>query len=235
MRLYSDLIDGSGRRYYFALESAPGGIAPAPAGIVVSGLQPTIFLQSTVFRTPAPAVITISNLPFLSGPQLQPATAVISLGQLVPGLLKQQVITPAIPTPDYSTLPDNAPTILFIQTVSPAPAAIALSSLPFALGQGGNIGFVFPDVATITIVAPPLGVTYGEVGIGQLVVQGLAPTLKTELIVAPGSTVGADAEDPQPPGIIVIGYPPTLSLPFRWTDVTAPPGVVWTPITDVAA
>lgn len=230
-RLYSNLADGSGRRYYFGLDSAPGGETPNTGAVQVIGLQPTIFLQTTIFRTPAPALITINSLGFLSGPVLTPAPAAIALNQLAPGLLKLLTITPSIPAPDYSTLPDNAPTILFIQTVSPDTALVTVTALEFALTQGGNIGFVDPGVAIITLSSPPLGVTYGETGIGQINVVGLEPTLQLELVLDLET-----AEDASPaPVIQVIGHAPTLTLPFRWTTTDAPPAVIWTTTTDVAA
>lgn len=239
-RLYSDLRDGSSRQYYFAMASAPGGLQPGNlAGITILGLQPQVFLPNQVFRTPDPAVITISNLALKSGPQLQPVPGVITLNQLVPGLQTLRIITPTLPAPDYAALPDNAPSIVFIQTVSPARATITLSPLTFALNQGGNIGFLSPGLASIAVTGRAAALSYGEVGIGQVAVQGLVPTLQTEVVLMPNSAIGENPEDDDDAqvalSIRVIGYAPTLDTPFKWIDVAPPPAVTWTPTTGVAA
>lgn len=213
MRLYSDLADGSGRRYYFGLATAPGGITNAePARLSLFGNLATIQEQSTVFRTPATAALTLFGYVPQAEPRLQPATAALGyLGQIA-GLLTIRVITNALP-PDYSTLPDNAPTILFIQTITPSPAALTIQSLVHNITQGGNILVISVGKATLTMNG--LVANFPRFAdVGTLTINGLAATLSTEIRVFPTA------------GIVTMqGHEPLLSLPFRWTDddpATAP-------------
>lgn len=222
-RLYSDLLSSTGRRYYFGLNSAPGGISPAQATITVTGLAPTIFQQSTAFRTPAPALITINGLQVATDIRLSPTPATITLSGLVPSKQTTMVITNTFPL-DYTVLPDNAPTILYIQTISPAPALIRLQSLELNITAGGNIGFVSPAPAVITLQSREFTLIFGEIGLGHIDVVGHAPTLLTSTTVTPEA------------GLIQLNpLAPTADRGFQWIDADPPPPLTWTTTTGVAA
>lgn len=212
-RLYSDLLDGTGRRYYFGLNSAPGGITnSAPALLTISGGLATIQEQSTAFRNPATASLTLFGRSPSAEPHLIPDTAALSYQGRIAGLLTLQVITNALP-PDYTALPENPPSILFIQTITPAPAALQVQSLEHNITQGGNIGFISVGVATLTVGG--FGPNFPRLAdVGTLTVNGRLATIATTLAIAPGR-----AE------LACVGREPRLSLPFRWIDddpVSAP-------------
>jgi hypothetical protein len=216
-RLYSALLDGSGRRYYFGLDSAPGGITPTTALVTLTGRFPDIFQQATVFRTPAPALITINGLSFSSGPILTPAQATLTLAGLIPDLLKQIVISPALPTPDYNSLQSTVPTILFINTITPSPALLSLQSLEQNVTQGGNIGFLNPITAQLSLQTRQYTLLFGDVGLGQLTLNGLVPTLHLTATL-----------EPEPAALTFAGLAPDIEEPFTWVDVDPPPPVSWT-------
>ncbi len=214
-RLYSDLLDGSGRRYYFGLNSAPGGITNAePARLILFGREAAVQEQATVFRTPATAVLTLTGYSAAAEPRLQPVVAGLALQGLVPVLHTVKVITNALP-PDYTALPDNAPTILFIQTISPARAVLTLQSLEHNITQGGNIGFINPGVAILSIVGhAPNFPRMPEVG--AITVNGLAATILTTLQITPD------------PAEIKLGeLAASCSLPFGWVDDGPAPATGW--------
>lgn len=221
-RLYSNLQDGSSRRYYFGLDSAPGGITPQPGLITFAGLFQDIFQQATVFRTPAPALLTINGLSFASGPILTPAPAALTLAGLIPTEQRLQVITPATPTPDYAELQSTAPTILFINTITPSPALLTIQSLEKNVHQGGNIGFLNPITAQLTLQTQQYALIFFQVSTGQVTFDGRVPTLHTTLVVEP--EVGL---------VNFVGNEVQLDLPFIWIDVDAPPALTWTTTTDV--
>lgn len=223
-RLYSNLIDGSNRRYFFGLDSAPGGITPQTVQLQVTGLAPTIFTQVTVFRTPATLVISVNGLSMTAEPKLAPAPAAIATTGLAPTLRTQMVVTNALPTPDYNDLPDNPPTVLFINTVTPAPAQISLSGLFPNASPGGNIGFVSPGVGFVQLLGRTPTLIFLEAGLGQVVINGLQPSVLTELVVTP-----------EPAQITVNGLAVEMERPFMWIDVEAPPALQWTTTTGVAA
>ncbi len=205
-RLYSDLIDGTGRRYYFGLSSAPGGITnSAPALITFAYSAPTIQEQSTVFRNPATAMLTLFGYSPPAGVILQPALAALSMGGQIPGLAKLQVITNALP-PDYTALPDNTPVILYIATQTPAQAALTINYLQPNVTQGGNIGFVSPGRASLTLFGYVANLPrFAEVG--TITIDGLVATLSTELIISP-----------DPASLVADGLAASLGSPFVWVD-----------------
>lgn len=225
-KLYSDLLDGSGRRYYSSLASAPGGISPAPALLTLSGLQAGIFEQSTVFRSPVTATLALIGQSLASPANLTPATATLSASGQVPGRHTTLVITNSLP-PDYTDLPSNAPTILFINTISPAPAQLSLQSIEINVSQGGNIGFLTPGVGYVSLETQSLNLTliFVEVGVGAISLGGLPPALLTTGAARPDE-VG---------GVIISGLAPTLERGFVWIDADPPPALTWTTTTGIAA
>lgn len=222
-RLYSNLLNGSGQRFYFALDSAAGGLLPVTASLSVTGLAPTILSNVQVFRTPATLVITVNGQSMTAEPKLAPAPAAIAATGLAPSLRTQLVVTNALP-PDYSDLPENPPTVLFINTVTPAPAQIAVSGLFPNATPGGNIGFVTPGVGLVELQGRTPTLIFLEVGLGQIAVNGFQPSVFTELVVTP-----------EVAQITVNGQAVTLERPFAWIDVDAPPALQWTTTTGVAA
>lgn len=214
-RLYSDLLDGSGRRYYFGLNSSPGGITNAsPAMLTLFGNAGAIQEQNTVFRNPATAMLTLLGNTPISDVRLQPAQAGLSMIGNTPSLLKSVTITNALP-PDYTVLPDNAPTIVFIATISPTQATLTLSYPAPNVTQGGNIGFLSPGVATLSIIGYSANIPrFADVGL--LTVNGLAPTIQTELVIFPEFE-----------RLICFGYAATLGTPFVWVDEDPPPPTTW--------
>jgi hypothetical protein len=225
-RLFSDLTDGTGRQYYFGLNSAPGGISPLPALISFAGNVPGFFIQEQVFRTPAPALITLNGLTFFSGSNLTPAPATITVSGQIPGEYREKIITPALPTPNYSgQIQTTIPTILFINTITPSPALITLQSLPLNATPGGNIAFISPASATLTLQGLTPNAIFFQVPAGRIDFVGLEPTLVTTGTIIPDTGLIATFD----------GLMPSLSLPFTWTDVDPPPTVTWTTTTGVAA
>lgn len=216
-RLFSDLLSGSGGRYYYHLTTAPGGITnAAPATITLVYTAATIQEQSTVFRTPATAALTLLGYAPLADVRLEPAQAALSIGASVPGKAMSITITNAI-TMDYGTLPDNAPTIVFIQTIAPDRATLTLNYPATNLTQGGNIGFVSPSLATITLTGYSPTLLFFQAGtVATLSLSGLAPTLVKLL------TIQADVGS-----IIFQGPDQVLSLPFHWLEDDLTPTPTW--------
>lgn len=222
-RLYSDLSDGSGQRYYYGLNSAPGGISPAVGALQIQGLAPTIFQEVVAFRTPAVATLTINGQQVGSGPILLPAQATLSLQGLAPTLQTTIIVTNAM-TPDYTNLQELVPTILFIQTVTPAPAVLTLQSLALNVTPGGNIGFITPGVGSLSLQGLAPTIINNQPNVGLLSLVGQIPVLQTTRIVEPA--IGS---------LTVNGQTPRLDLPFQWIDADPPPTTTWTTTTGVAA
>lgn len=224
--LFDDLQDGNGRDYFYALESAPGSITPLLAELSVVGRSPTIFEQSTVFRSPATAVVTINGKSAASDAILIPITASLSVGGLTPDEYRSLTITPAIPTPDYGELQSTAPSVLFINTVTPAPAVVTLQSLELNVTEGGNIAFVSPGVGAIRVQNQALSLTlvFFETGVGAASISGHAPTLVTAGLI-----------QPQVGQVNVSALLAGIERPFGWIDVDPPSTTVWTTTTGIAA
>jgi hypothetical protein len=150
----------------------------------------------------------------LAEPRLQPNQSPLAFAGQVPTLLKSVTISNALP-PDYAELPTNSHTILFIQTVTPAPAALRLESPQHNVTQGGNIGFVSPAVATLTVNGLTANFPrFAE--IGALAFVGLEPTLVTVLTITP-----------ERGGLTAAGLAASLRQPFRWTDDSAVSPPTW--------
>jgi hypothetical protein len=134
---------------------------------------------------------------------------------LIPGMLKTLVISNALP-PDYTDLPENVPTIVFIQTIGPGKATLVLNYPAPNVTQGGNIGFISPTTGTLTLQGiTPAFPKIAEVGALQIV--GLTPTLAlTELVVSPETGT-----------IYLSGLLPEASVPFTWVDEDRQPATSW--------
>lgn len=213
-RLYSDLLSSGGNRYYFGLNSAPGGIGAGVGSIRVVGLEPTIFQQIQVFRNPATATLTLFGYSTAAEPHLQPATAALSLAGQIPGKQLSTVIIPTL-TVDYTDLADNPPTLITIMTVTPTTAALTIQALTLNLSQGGNIVIVTPGVglAAFSPIPPNLPRT---IGVGTLTISGLGPTLHTTLVITP--EVGLLSSG---------GQTVRLATPFVWIDDSPVSPSIW--------
>lgn len=222
--LFDDLQDGSGQDYFFGLDSATGGISPAPATLTISGRAVEIVQQISVFRSPSVATLTLNGRAVSSDIVLSPAPAALSLVGQIAGEYRELIITPAMPTPDYSELQSIPPTILFINTITPTTGLVQLSSPPLNVTEGGNIGFVSPGVGSLSLQTGPLTLIFTEVGIGSLTLSGLAPSLLTELVLSPD--VGS---------LTVNGREVEVERPFGWIDADPPPTTTWTTTTGIAA
>lgn len=205
-RVYSDLIDSGGRRYYYHLESAPGGVqAAAPAVITIFGRQATIQELTEVFRTPATALLTLFGRAAVPQEIALPAQAALALQGRQPTLLLQVVITNALP-PDYAVLPDNNPTIIYVATIQPTTGLLAIASLEHNVSPGGNIGFLSPGVGAIVLQGRAANFPR-EVGVASLQIVGLAPSLESVNTITP--QVGE---------ITLAGLAAIFATPFIWID-----------------
>lgn len=222
-RLYGDQLQSAGRRFYFALDGAPGIITPAPAVLTLNGRQPIAVEPLTVFRTPAPATLTLGGLFLGAVTVLTPAPAALSESGKIPSLVTQRTITPALPAPLETPPPAFVPTLITIWTTQPGVAQLSLQTLEINVTQGGNIGFVSPGAAQISLGTLPYSLLLGGVAsLGQITVIGRAPTLLSELTIQPQV------------GQVSLGQlEPDLSLPFTWIDDDPAPAHTW--ITDAAA
>lgn len=233
-RVYSDLRDGSGRRYYYSLATAPGGLQSGVGAVTISGLQPTIFQQISVFRNPAPATITLNGLTVPSVTSVSPLTATLAYVGQIPVEQKIRIISPALPLPDYNVPNSLAPTILFVQSVAPGVGSVQLQVLNLNVTQGGNIGFLNPGVGTVSFGALTPTLIFLEAGVSSLAITGQAPTLSLE------RRIGDVSPDPDAPiafitYLTITGLAPSLNAPFQWIDADPPPSTTWTTSTDVAA
>lgn len=215
-RLWSDILSGGGRRFWFALNSSPGFVSPATASLTLSGRQPIAVEPTTVFRTPAPLILTFNGLLVASALRLTPAQAALTVVGNIPNKETIRVITPTA-TLNYDDLPSLAPTILFIQTISPTTGAIQLNSLELNVSQGGNIGFVSPMAAQLSFVGYQSSFVFEAIGAGALSITGLQPTIH------PGLTLQPDV------GFIPVNLlSPFISKSFTWVDVDPSPPMLWT-------
>lgn len=204
-RLYSDLLSGGGERYYFNLESAPGGLGASVGLVTVVGRAATIFQQTEVFRTPATAALTLTGGLAKAQTIMLPAQAALAYGGQIPGLAKFVTITNTV-NPDYGTPQDTLPSVQTIMLVTPAQAALTLVYQQPNVTQGGNIGFISPGVGLMVLNG--LGPNFQfDAGIGLISLVGLAPTLLRELVITPDTGYMSMA-----------GFVPTTTVPFVWID-----------------
>lgn len=227
--LFTDLVDGSGLDYFYSLESAPGGLTPGKAALTVQGLAPTIFDQVTVFRSPAPAALTISGLAFAPEFAVSPGMGSLTMAGQIAGEYRELIITPTLPEPTYDIPEALAPTILFINTITPTTGLVQLNSLTLNVTAGGDIGFISPGVGALSLAYGPITLISNFVDVGAISLAGLAPTLLTE------KTLGTDEETFEPGALTVVGLTPTLQVPFGWIDVDPQPVTTWTTTTGAAA
>lgn len=222
-RLFSDLQDSAGRRYYFDLDSSPGVCQPGVGSLSIIGRDATY--PGTVFRTPTPATLTLNGLAIEpSGSRLTPGAAALAFSNSVIGLLTIRTITLTLASPVESPPASFAPTILFINTITPAPAALTFIGYDHSLSEGGNIGFVRPAPADLTlfgyqytrIIPPPPGEGLDGV-VGTAFMEGLAPTLETELVISPLSA-----------SLVVSPLVPHTDPGFIWIDDDPAPAIQWT-------
>jgi hypothetical protein len=207
MRLYSDLQQ-SGRRLYFALDSAPSVVSPGVATLTINGRIAAISDQSVAFRTPATAALTLTGLSLSSPSLLSPATAGLALAGRQASLLTSITIYVSAPTPVEAAEPSYAPTLITEMLVSPGKATLTIQALELNVSQGGNIGFLSPGRALLTLngLAANFLFTPDQ---AALQIIGYAPTL----------TLNSNLEiTPDPAVLTMAGAAPVLGIPFVWID-----------------
>lgn len=215
-RLWGPLSPSAGRRFWYALDNAPAVVIPGVAQLTLNGQVPVANQPATIFRTPATAQLTLNGLSIAQNSLLTPAQAALTLSQLVPSKQTIRIITPALPTPDYNVPNALAPTILYIQTITPATAQLTLQTLTINLTQGGNIGFINPGVGQVSLQGRQATFTFGEVGVGAISINGLVPSIVRQLTVLPDV------------GLLQPGNtPPHIDLAFVWIDVPPEPPSTW--------
>jgi hypothetical protein len=223
-RLFGNLLHSSGRRFFFALDSVPGILAPATAVVTINGRQPIAVEPTTVFRTPATAVVTIQGVAFFAPSTVIPAPAALAANLLAPGDVRSLTISPALGAPVQDPPQEIPPTLLTIWTTNPGVGFAQLQTLEINITQGGNIGFVSPAAAQLGLATQQftLLLLAGGAGVGEAAIIGRAPTLLHQLVISPETgTITAVAQNP------------TLTLPFVWIDDDPVPPSTW--ITDRAA
>lgn len=216
-RLWSDLLRSSGNRYWFALDSAPGIVVPGVGSITLNGNAPAVSDQSQVFRTPATAALTLFGQSLSSPTLLTPATAALSSVGQIPAEQRIKVVSPALPAPDYGTPADNPPTLQTIMLVQPGKADLQIQVLAQNVTQGGNIGFIAPGVASLTLNGYQVTLPR-EPGLGFLQVIGLTPTLDANALAIVEPITGY---------LTTTDLAPDVSVPFVWTDDTRQSGTTW--------
>lgn len=185
-RLYSDLQDSGGRRYYFDLGGSPGFISPEPA--VLTLFSDEITYPLSVVREPGLA--TLNFIGITAGPEfkLLPGVATLTPSNSAPDMLTQLLITLSLPSPVESPDNDFVPTILFINTITPGAAALTLLGYEASLNEGGNIRIISPALAALSldggvpsrILPPTVGVN------AAMLIAGQIPALATERVIEPG-------------------------------------------------
>lgn len=222
-QLWSDLLIGSGQ-LWSDLDSAPGIVTPGPAVLTLNGQVPAAAQPTTVFRTPTPALLTLSGLSLSAPVTLIPAAAVLSAVGQIPAQQLIRTITNALAPAVESPPTSFAPTLITIWTTQPGIGQLTLQTLEINVTQGGNIGFVSPAPAELTLQTLPysLLVLAGGAGLGSIQMLGLAPTILRELTISPD--IGQVSLNP---------VAPELALPFTWVDDDPAPTRTW--ITDAAA
>jgi hypothetical protein len=213
-RLYSDLY-GAGR-YYYDLDSAPGIVSPGVGSVSFGGLVPIAVERSEVFRTPATATLTINLLAPASDTILMPNVAALAYVGQIAAEQRILILTPTNP-PDYSNAQETAPTILYINTITPTTGLVSLSELTLNVTQGGNILTVTPGVASLSNGTGVPTLIFSVIGVGSSVMNGLTPGLVTTLAI--------DLADGA--AITVYGLAPTIDVGFVWRDVEQPPALTW--------
>lgn len=216
-RVYADLKDGDGRRYWYDLSNPGGVLSPVPATLTIGSLE--VVYPAIAFREPAHA--TLNFIGVQVGPEfkLQPATAALSIANSAVGLVTSLTISPSLESPVESPPNDFVPTILFINTITPTTATLTLIGYDHSLDQGGNIAFRSPVTAALTLegrqwfrVVPP-----AEAANGNAIMSGLAPSLATTLIIEPAV------------GLLYI--PETIRVTvdkaFVWVDEDPAPALAW--------
>jgi hypothetical protein len=232
-RLFSDLLSGSGRRYFYDLDSAPGVCTPGVGTLTLNGQEPQY--PGIAFRTPATLTLTLNGRSVNPDFILTPAPAALAFSSSVVGLQTVRLIQPTLPSPVESPDNDFVPTLIQIFHREPITGVITLGGFSHSLSEGGNIGFRSPDTAALSLLGyqylrsiPPVD--------GQataMFIEGREPTLVTELLVEPlvgvmglgTQTASPEGENPVPP---IPPPPPVVDKGFVWLDDDPSPPLQWT-------
>lgn len=216
-RLYSNLLKTAGQRYYFALDSVPGIVNPGVATLTLDGRSVAISDQSVVFRTPATAALTLTGLSLSSPSLLTPATAALAAQGKIAALSTELIILVPAPSPIETPEQTYEPTLITQLVVSPNKATLTMQALELNVSQGGNIGFVFPARAALTLngLALNLGFLPDQ---ATLTLIGYAPTLELNT---------TNEVTPDPAILYMVGSEPTIDIPFVWVDDDPQPASTW--------
>jgi hypothetical protein len=215
-RLYSDLLQSTGRRFYYAL-TTPGVVTPGVATLTLIGNQPGAAEPAEVFRTPATATLTLAGLSLSSPSLLSPATAAIAAQGRQASFFTELVLRVSLPSPVETPEISYAPTLLTELIVSPNKATLTLTYPELNVSQGGNIVILSPARATLTMstLVPIIGI---QPGLATLTIVGLQPSLALNLI----GTI-----TPDPAALTCAGSEPVLAIPFIWIDDDPAPAMTW--------
>jgi hypothetical protein len=149
--------------------------------------MPTIFQQVSVFRTPTQAILTLLGYQPPALTSVLPGVGAVSLLGLIPVEQKIRIITNALPTPDYSTPNELIPTIAYIQTVTPAPAALQIQALTLNAFPGGDIVYVTPNVGLVSMQGLQATLINTQPGMGLISISGLFHRFKPKPCCCPMS------------------------------------------------
>jgi hypothetical protein len=214
-RAYFNLEGGAGQRYYYNLESAPGGIRNSePALITLFGRNGAIQELNEVFRTPATLTILVNSpLPTIRV-QFTPDPVTISLLGRTGAIVFAATIVNSLVV-DYSTPQETLATILTQMTVQPSQATITIVYPSVNLTQGGDIRTITPTTGLITLgqLAPNFP---SPSGLGLITVSGLIPGMHTEITLVPETGL-----------ITVLGLTSIASAPFAWIEDSPAPLPIW--------
>lgn len=216
-RLYSNLKSAGGARFYFALDSSPGIISPGVATLTLFGRQLTVTEPASTVREPATAFLTLSGLSLSSPSLLTPAPVVLSLLGRQPTFETILVLQVPAPAPVEAAEQSYAPTLITQMTVTPDAAQILLIGRDLNASEGGNIGFVSPARALLSLeqLAPMLGI---QVEVATLTIIGYAPTLDLNAV---------GLVEPETALLSINSLNHDLSVPFAWIDDDSVEEPVW--------
>jgi hypothetical protein len=222
-RLWSDIQDSAARRYWFDLDSSPGVCMPGVGYVSLNGGQPQY--PGTVFRTPATLILTFNGQSISQGIPLVPTTGALNIANSAVGQLGLQLlISPVLPPADENPPTPLTPTIIYVNTITPSPATLTLIGYNHSLSEGGNIGFLSPPKADLSLFgyqytrvippAPPEDGVDGQLGTATL--TGLSPTLELVLVIEPEV------------GVLAMGSAAQrLDRGFIWIDDDPAPPLTW--------
>lgn len=217
-RLYGDLLQTTGRRFYFDLASSPSVVLPQTGTITLFGRIPDATEPASTVRVPLTGTITLVSAAPSSPGHVVPIKGTIAVQSLQPSLLTEIIVTPALAAPVETAEPSYAPTLITQMTVIPTQGIISVQSRTPNVTEGGNIVFLQPSRGVITLsgLVPIFGF---HPSAGVITLIGYAPTLALN---------SSRTIEPQAGVVSVNGDTPSLSIPFAWVDDEPASSSIWT-------